>query len=157
MRHAPIDAGFPVVDFAKPFGCTGYMRVTRARSEGSVWLQSRDWGQHPLVETAYYSDPDGYDLRVMTEGMRPVRRLFEENALSEWRGIELAPGLNCRTDGEIGQCVRETSAHAGWVVRPTIPLRGPGGSTCEGFFQPGGLRTRPSCLPWFPSTSPLPA
>lgn len=92
-----------------PFGFTAYMSVNRARSEGSVRLQSPDPAAHPIVETAYFTDPDGYDLRVMTQGVRLVRQLFASRALSDWRGVELAPGPDCLTDAEIGAYLRETA------------------------------------------------
>lgn len=98
-------AGYPET----PFGFTAYMSVNRARSEGSVRLASADPAEHPIVDTAYFSDPDGYDMQVMTESVRLVRALFDRPALADIRGRELAPGADCQSDAELAAYLRETT------------------------------------------------
>ena len=85
------------------------MTVNRARSEGSVRLRSRNLEDDPLINAGYFTDPDGYDLRVMIEGLRYARCLFGRPALSGWIGEELAPGASAVSDGELASYVRETA------------------------------------------------
>jgi choline oxidase len=92
-----------------PHGFTAYMTVNRARSEGSVRLRSRNLDDEPLIDAGYFTDPDGYDLRVMIEGIRYARRLFGRAALSGWIGEELAPGASAVSDHELADYVRETA------------------------------------------------
>lgn len=98
-------AGYPET----PYGFTAYMSVNRARSEGSVTLATTDPTAHPIVDTNYYSDPDGYDMRVMVESVRLVRRMFNTPALYAWRGRELAPGDDRQNDEEIATYLRDTT------------------------------------------------
>lgn len=98
-------AGYP----SSPHGLTAYMTVNRARSEGSVRLRSREPDAAPLIDAGYFTDPDGYDLRVMISGIRLARRLFSMPALSDWAGGELAPGASAVSDEDIAAYVRETA------------------------------------------------
>ncbi len=98
-------AGYP----SAPHGFASYLTVNRARSTGTVRLASREAGDNPRVDPAYFTDRDGYDLRVMIAGIRESRRLFAAPALAEWVGAELAPGVDCRDEGELGSYVRETA------------------------------------------------
>lgn len=98
-------AGYPET----PYGFTAYMSVNRARSEGSVTLASSDPAAHPIVDTNYYRDRDGYDMRVMVEGVRLVRRLFTATILDAWRGRELAPGDDRQSDEDIAAYLRNTT------------------------------------------------
>jgi choline oxidase len=98
-------AGYPET----PYGFTAYMSVNRARSEGSVRLASSDPASHPIVDTNYYSDPDGYDMGVMVESVKLVRRMFNVPVLDNWRGQELAPGDSRQSDEEIAAYLRDTT------------------------------------------------
>jgi choline dehydrogenase-like flavoprotein len=97
-------AGYP----SAPFGFAAYFTVNRARSEGSVRLSSPGPYDHPAVDPAYFSDPEGYDMRIMVGGVKAARRLFAAPAMQGWAGAELAPGADCRDDEEIADFVRET-------------------------------------------------
>jgi choline dehydrogenase-like flavoprotein len=93
----------------------------------------------PLIDAGYFTDPDGYDLRVMIEGIRYARRLFGRSALSGWIGEELAPGASSVSDHELADYVRETATTGyhpagtcrmgrandpGAVVDPSLKVRG---------------------------------
>jgi choline dehydrogenase-like flavoprotein len=45
----------------------------------------------------------------MVAGIRESRRLFAAPALADWVGAELAPGVDCRDDEELGSYVKETA------------------------------------------------
>ena len=131
-------SGYP----SAPHGFTVYMTVNRARSEGSVRLRSREPEAEPLIDAGYFTDQDGYDLRVMIEGLRFARRLFARSALSGWIDRELAPGASLASDDELADYVRETAttgyhpagtckmgsaSDLGAVVDPSLRVRGIGG------------------------------
>jgi choline dehydrogenase-like flavoprotein len=98
-------AGYP----SAPFGFAAYFTVNRARSQGSVRLASPDPRQHLRVDPAYFTDPDGYDLRMMLGGIAIGRRLFAAPSMRDWVGTELAPGATCHTAGEMEDFIRETA------------------------------------------------
>lgn len=97
-------AGYP----STPFGFTAYFTVNRARSEGSAALASPHHRDHLRIDPAYFTDPDGYDMRVMVGGARIARRLFATSAMQGWAGVELAPGPDCLGDAEIEDFIRGT-------------------------------------------------
>jgi choline dehydrogenase-like flavoprotein len=62
------------------------------RSRGRVWLTSADPQALPRVDHCFYSDPEGHDLAVLTEGVARMRELAAQPALAGLLGRELAPG-----------------------------------------------------------------
>lgn len=80
--------------------------VTRARSTGTVRLQSRDFRDKPKVDPQYFTDP--HDIRVMTEGIKLAREIVSQPAMQDWAGAELFPGTDVRTDDEIADYIRRT-------------------------------------------------
>jgi choline dehydrogenase-like flavoprotein len=113
-------AGYP----SAPHGFAAYFTVNRARSEGSVTLASPDPRDLPRVDPAYFSDPDGYDMRIMIGGVRAARRLFATPAMRGWAGPELAPGADCLSDATIEDYIRDTATtgyHPGGTCRMGDP------------------------------------
>src|SRR4051794_14457267 len=75
--------------------------VTQGRSRGTVRLRSRDFRDRPRVDPRYFTDPEGYDDRIMLTGVRLARRIAEQAPLASWVGRELAPGPDATTDDEL--------------------------------------------------------
>jgi choline dehydrogenase-like flavoprotein len=75
--------------------------VTQGRSRGTVRLRSRDFRDRPRVDPRYFTDPDGYDDRIMLTGVRLARTIAEQEPLAAWVGRELAPGPDATTDEEL--------------------------------------------------------
>ncbi|MGN7251449.1 GMC family oxidoreductase [Arthrobacter sp. SAFR-014] len=82
--------------------------VTHARSRGTVRLRSRDYRDKPRVDPRYFTDPEGYDQRIMTAGLRKAREIVSQQALDEWAGEELFPGADVQTDEQIQDYIRRT-------------------------------------------------
>lgn len=82
--------------------------VTHARSRGTVRLRSRDYRDNPRVDPRYFTDPEGYDQRIMTAGLRKAREIVSQNPLAEWAGEELFPGVDVQTDEQIQDYIRRT-------------------------------------------------
>lgn len=75
--------------------------VTQGHSRGTVRLRSRDFRDRPKVDPRYFTDPDGYDERIMLTGVRLARRIAEQAPLAPWVARELAPGPDATTDDEL--------------------------------------------------------
>ena len=81
--------------------------VTRARSEGTIRLQSTNPDDNPLIDFKYFTDP--YDERIIVSGFKRAREIASQPALSKWIKRELTPGPNVKTDEEISDYIRKTS------------------------------------------------
>jgi choline dehydrogenase len=100
--------------------------VARPKSEGVVRLQSADPAAPPLIDPRYFSDPDGYDERVLVEGLRLARQIAARPALAAWAAREVLPGPDCVSDEALGRYARRTS---NTVYHPAGTCRmGPAGS-----------------------------
>ena len=75
--------------------------VTQGRSRGTVRLRSRDFRDRPRVDPRYFTDPEGYDDRIMLTGVRLARAIAEQPPLAAWVARELAPGPDATTDDEL--------------------------------------------------------
>jgi len=75
--------------------------VTQGRSRGTVRLRSPDFRDRPRVDPRYFTDPEGYDERIMLTGVRLARTIAEQAPLAPWVSRELAPGPDATTDDEL--------------------------------------------------------
>ncbi len=73
LRH-----GYPTTD--NGFCLTP--NVTQGRSRGTVRLRSRDFRDRARVDPRYFTDPDGYDERIMLTGVKLARRIAEQPPLT---------------------------------------------------------------------------
>ncbi|HSF94533.1 MAG TPA: choline dehydrogenase, partial [Thermohalobaculum sp.] len=76
----------------------------RPRSQGRLTLRSADPGDKPVLHFNYLADP--HDLAEQVEGIRSARDLISQPAFDRFRGAELDPGPDARTDAEIAEAVR---------------------------------------------------
>jgi choline oxidase len=97
-------AGYPSAEHA--FCMTP--NVMYPRSEGTVRLASADPADRPLVDFRYFSDPDGYDVRIMVEGLKLARRIAAAPALAPWVRRELAPGPDAADEDALERFTRTT-------------------------------------------------
>src|SRR5699024_1570143 len=82
--------------------------VTHARSRGTVRLRSIDYRDKPKVDPRYFTDEEGHDMRVAVAGIRKAREIVSQPAMDAYRGRELFPGEDVRTDEEIAEYVAKT-------------------------------------------------
>lgn len=90
----------------------------RPRSVGSLELASSDPLAHPRIRPNYLSAPE--DLPVLREGVKRLREIFRQSAFDDWRGAELSPGPDVKTDAQIDTWIR---ANADTVYHPTSSCR----------------------------------
>jgi choline dehydrogenase-like flavoprotein len=121
------------------YGYTLHACTLRPRSRGTLRLRTPDPAAAPAIHANYLSDADGYDLRVLIEGVRLSRDLFAAAPFDAWRGEEILPGSDVRSDAELSAFIRrkaETVYHpvgtcrmgaaddAAAVVDPELRVRG---------------------------------
>lgn len=109
--------------------------VLQPHSRGRIGLRSADPFDDAVIEANYLADD--HDLHVLVEGVKLSRRIIAGGACDPWRGRELWPGEDVRSDAELADFVRvraETLYHpAGTcamgvdddaVVDPELKVRG---------------------------------
>jgi choline dehydrogenase-like flavoprotein len=109
----------------------------RPRSRGAVRLRSADPADKAVIRANYLSDADGYDLRMLVEGVRLSRDIFAATSFDPYRGREIFPGDDARDEPAIVDFIRrkaETIYHpvgtcrmgddAGAVVDSELRVRG---------------------------------
>ncbi|MEM9775815.1 MAG: GMC family oxidoreductase [Chloroflexota bacterium] len=87
--------------------------VARARSTGTVRLQSADPTVRPKIDFQYFTDP--YDEFILTEGVKMARCIAAKSPLKDWIKRELFPGVAVQSDEEISAYARNV---AGTVYHP---------------------------------------
>lgn len=100
-----IAAGMPAVDH----GFSLCPNVAHARSEGTVRLRSADPADMLDVDPRYFTDPDGYDRRVMVEGLKLMREIAAQPALARLIEREWLPGPDVADDESLWQFARRTT------------------------------------------------
>ena len=82
----------------------------RPTSTGYLELRSADPSDHPLLQPNYLST-DG-DREEMRDSVKLTREIFAQKAFDPYRGAEVAPGPDVRSDAEIDAFVRAKSDSA---------------------------------------------
>lgn len=93
-------------------GFQAHMGSMRSPSRGRIKLRSRDPRAHPSILFNYMADP--LDWREFRDGIRITREIIAQRALDRYRGRELSPGAQLKTDAELDAFVRaraETAYH----------------------------------------------
>ena len=88
------------------------------KSRGHVRLRSPDPQIHPDILTRTLSHPD--DMAAMIAGFKVAREIAHSRVYDEYRGGEMHPGDECKTDLEIETFIREV---AELLYHPTCSAR----------------------------------
>ena len=99
-------------------GFTLHACVLRPGSRGRVRLRSARAEDPPRIEPRYLSDPR--DLPVLLEGIRRSREIIHAPPFAAFRGAEVFPGGDVRSDEELTRVVRrkaETLYHPAGTCR----------------------------------------
>lgn len=94
-------------DGNKPFKGHGFMVLTgpnKPKSRGYVRVRSADPYQHPEIRFNYLEREE--DREGFRRCVRLTREIIGQPAMDSFRGVELAPGPNVKTDAEIDAFVR---------------------------------------------------
>lgn len=88
-------------------GFTVHVCQLRPESRGTVTLASRNPFDAPLIDPRYLAEE--VDRRTMRDSVRIVRDICGQEALDLYRGDELRPGAQVRTDAEIDAWIRQNA------------------------------------------------
>lgn len=99
-------------------GFQAHVGPMRPTSKGAVRLRSGDPHEPPSILFNYMGSEG--DREEMRSAVRLTREILAQPAFDRWRGEELAPGLDVRSDGEIDAFVR---AHAESAYHPSCTCR----------------------------------
>jgi choline dehydrogenase len=77
------------------------------RSRGEITLRSPDTLEAPRIQPNYLSEGSGEDLRVLVEGMKLARRLFDMPAFKRYVGDPVEPPTRADSDEALAEHVRE--------------------------------------------------
>ncbi|NBR16743.1 MAG: choline dehydrogenase [Gammaproteobacteria bacterium] len=119
-------------------GYTLHACYLRPQSRGHIGLRSASMLDAPRIHANYLSAPG--DLRHLVEGVRISREIFATRAFADYRGREVFPGSDMRTDAELEAAIRAKAesiyhpvgtcrmgADDGAVVDAELRLRGVAG------------------------------
>jgi choline dehydrogenase len=87
-------------------GMTATMCQLRPESRGTIKIKSADPETHPAIHPNYLADP--IDQQTAVASIKKARELFAADALSRYRGEEMAPGVALQSDDEILEYCRLT-------------------------------------------------
>ena len=90
--------------FADSFSCR--CMPMRPISRGHVELASADPSKHPRIHQAFLETEE--EWRVMRDGIRMIREVVRQPALTPFAGSEIAPGTDKTSDADIEKHVRAT-------------------------------------------------
>ena len=76
-------------------------------SRGKVWLRSADPRDPPRIIFNCFSAPN--DLPTLREGVRRGRDIANQKPMDEFRGVELAPGPDAKSDADIDAYIRRVT------------------------------------------------
>jgi choline oxidase len=138
-------AGSATMDAPSPEGVSAFTiaaDILHSKAEGRVWLRSPDPSAPPVIDPRYFTDPEGWDEKIMLAGMKLARKIGEQPALQSWIKRESDPGPEIQTDEDLAEYARKTAYTAyhpsgtcrmgaaddpDVVVDPELRVRGVGG------------------------------
>lgn len=91
-------------------GFQAHVGPMRSRSRGTVRLRSTDPRRHPVIDPQYMSHED--DWTEMRASIRLTREIFEQSALREYAGGEIAPGADADSDEDLDAFIRQHAESA---------------------------------------------
>ena len=97
---------FPHAQSPTGVGFVLAVALTRPRSVGRLWLESRDPSVAPRIDLNFLADP--LDRARLLEGVRLARRIGRTEPLASLVEVELAPGPAAATDEQIQLSINAT-------------------------------------------------
>lgn len=85
--------------------------VMASRSTGTVQISDRAPAAPPIIDHAYFSDPEGYDLDALLDGVGIARDLVTHQPLASAIGPELDPTVAASNRADLARLVPTISKH----------------------------------------------
>ena len=95
------------LELHKSHGVQPLINVQRPESVGTVLITSADPTKAPAIDPNYLAASN--DVRVLRDGIKICRDVLAQKAFDPYRGPELTPGPEVKTDAQIDAYVRRTS------------------------------------------------
>ncbi|WP_321941463.1 choline dehydrogenase [Paraburkholderia tropica] len=108
----PVAINYNGSNVIKMHGFQAHVGSMRSPSRGRVKLRSRDPREHPSILFNYMAE--ALDWREFRDAIRITREIIAQPALDRFRGQELSPGAQLKSNAEIDAFVRsraETAYH----------------------------------------------
>lgn len=84
-----------------------FLSLMRPKSEGRVWIDSADPMANPKFVFNYFKNPD--DLEQCVQAVKAIRDTVAQKGWDEFRGAEVTPGPDVRTDDDIRAWLRNVA------------------------------------------------
>ncbi len=114
----PMAVSYDGSSLAKEHGFQAHVGPMRSKSRGWVRLASPDPREKPKVFFNYLSQPE--DWVEMRACVRLTREIFAQHAFDPYRGREIQPGEQVRSDEEIDEFIRQ---HVESAYHPSCTCR----------------------------------
>jgi choline dehydrogenase len=135
---ATLPPDYPEAGATGRHGITLTAYINRPLSRGGVALASADPLDRPIINPNYFSASD--DMRCAIAGVRWNLKLLYSKAFDELRGVEVAPGLACRSDAELENFVRRTASTT-WHPAGTCKMGQGGEAVVDASLRVRGLES----------------
>lgn len=96
--------GYPV----PAHGFCATPNIPRPRSSGRLYLTSPDPDVPPALDFRYLTDPGGYDVGTLVDGVRIARTVAATAPLRDWIAREVAPGAGVQSDADVEHYARRS-------------------------------------------------
>ncbi|GLU39810.1 choline dehydrogenase [Pseudomonas sp. NBRC 100443] len=114
----PVAINYNGSNAVKEHGFQAHVGSMRSPSRGRIQLTSRDPRKHPSILFNYMSSEQ--DWQEFRDAIRITREIMAQPALDAYRGRELSPGLDKKSDAELDAFVRE---HAETAFHPSCSCK----------------------------------
>ncbi|NMF87341.1 choline dehydrogenase [Aromatoleum petrolei] len=112
FHFLPVAINYNGSNAVSEHGFQAHVGSMRSPSRGRVHVKSKDPREHPSILFNYMSTEQ--DWQEFRDAIRITREIMHQPALDPYRGRELSPGLDLRSDSELDAFVRaraETAFH----------------------------------------------
>jgi 4-pyridoxate dehydrogenase len=126
FRGAPLDAALWFPGWKKRYADGFGIRpaLLHPDSRGEVLLRSANPNDKVRIVTNFFSAPN--DLPTLRQGFKIAREVAAQPPLKPFRGVEMSPGPNIKTDAEIDNWIRNVAATANHPASTCAMGIGPG-------------------------------
>jgi choline dehydrogenase-like flavoprotein len=83
--------------------------ICRSQSRGKLSLASNNPEEKPLLDFRYFQDKDGYDAKIVVEGMKWARKIAQQSPFKEHLLCEVAPGPDVQSDEDLSEYARKAA------------------------------------------------
>ncbi|KAF0807093.1 alcohol/choline dehydrogenase [Alcanivorax xiamenensis] len=91
--------------FSIGHGYSGHVCILRPKSRGDIRLRDANPRSPALIDPRFLEHED--DMEGMVRGVKAMRGIMAQQALGPWRGNEIFPGSQVRSDDQIRAFLRE--------------------------------------------------